>query len=123
VLKFHWRLLQGGETAGISWAAAVLQRGTVEPELPAQLEFCRLAEDLGVTGLLLGATKPDPIVLLVYSASPAGAAQIGLDEIFRAQVFPRDQNSADFIFFGGEVFIPPKARGSTDHEHVIERIS
>lgn len=101
MLKFHWRLLQGGETAGISRAAAALQRETAEPALSAQLEFCRLAEDLGITGLLvdIGAAKPDPIVLsgalgldtrsieFITACrsglqSPAGLAKTGLDDIF-----------------------------------------
>jgi alkanesulfonate monooxygenase len=42
-----------------------LQPETARPDLAAQIPFCRLAEDLGFTGLLvdIGATKPDPIVL------------------------------------------------------------
>jgi len=64
-LKFHWRLLQGGETDGASRAAMALQRETARPDLAAQIAFCRQAEQLGFTGLLIdiGATKPDPIVL------------------------------------------------------------
>jgi alkanesulfonate monooxygenase len=65
LLKFHWRLLQGGETDGASRAAMARQPETARPDLAAQIAFCRLAEDLGFTGLLIdiGATKPDPIVL------------------------------------------------------------
>ena len=65
LLKFAWRLLQGGESAGDSRAAAALRADTARPDLPAQLSFCRLAEELGITGLLvdIGAAKPDPIVL------------------------------------------------------------
>jgi alkanesulfonate monooxygenase len=65
MLKFHWRLLQGEEAADSSRAAAALRPETSRPDLSAQLAFCCLAEDLGVTGLLvdIGATKPDPIVL------------------------------------------------------------
>ena len=45
---------------------------TARPDLPVQVAFCRLAEELGITGLLadIGATKPDPIVL---------SAALGLD--------------------------------------------
>jgi Luciferase-like monooxygenase len=55
----------GGETASSSRAAAALRPETSRPELPAQTEFCRLAEDLGLAGVLvdIGAAKPDPIVL------------------------------------------------------------
>jgi alkanesulfonate monooxygenase len=55
----------GGETANSSRAAAALRPETSRPDLPAQAEFCRLAEDLGFAGLLvdIGAAKPDPIVL------------------------------------------------------------
>jgi alkanesulfonate monooxygenase len=65
LLKFHWRLLQGGETGSASRAAMALQPETARPDPVAQLAFCRLAEDFGFTGLLvdIGAAKPDPIVL------------------------------------------------------------
>jgi alkanesulfonate monooxygenase len=64
-LKFHWRLLQGGETGAASRAATALRAETARPDLAAQTAFCRKAEELGFTGLLIdiGATKPDPIVL------------------------------------------------------------
>ncbi len=76
MLKFHWRLIQAGETAGSSRAAAALRPDTSRPDLASQLAFCRLAQDLGITGLLLdiGATKPDPIVL-------SGALGLGTDTI------------------------------------------
>jgi alkanesulfonate monooxygenase len=59
------RLVQRGESAGTSRAAAALRPDTSLPGLPAQLAFCRLAEEIGITGLLvdIGAAKPDPIVL------------------------------------------------------------
>src|SRR5262245_33896770 len=72
LLKFHWRLLQSGESGGESRAEAALRAQTARPDLPVQVAFCRLAEELGITGLLvdIGATKPDPIVL---------SAALGLD--------------------------------------------
>jgi alkanesulfonate monooxygenase len=65
LLKFHWRMLVGGETADSSRAAAALREESSRPELPAQIAFCRLAEELGIAGLLvdIAAAKPDPIVL------------------------------------------------------------
>ena len=65
MLKFAWRLLQGGEMTGDTRAAAESRAATGQPDLPAQVSFCRLAEDLGITGVLvdIGAAKPDPIVL------------------------------------------------------------
>src|SRR5690242_15337069 len=64
-LKFHWRLLQGGETANMTRAAGWNRRETGLPDLPRQAEFCRRAEECGITGLLtdIGAAKPDPILL------------------------------------------------------------
>jgi alkanesulfonate monooxygenase len=64
-LKFHWRLLQGGETLGVTRAAGASQRATGLPDLEHQIEFCRQAEASGITGLLtdVGASKPDPILL------------------------------------------------------------
>jgi len=65
LLKFAWRLLQGGEGDRDTRAAAEARAATGQPDLPAQISFCRLAEDLGISGLLvdIGAGKPDPIVL------------------------------------------------------------
>ena len=65
MLKFAWRLLQGGEMTGDTRAAAASRVATGQPDLPAQISFCRLAEDLGITGVLvdISAAKPDPIVL------------------------------------------------------------
>src|SRR4029077_6861701 len=64
-LTFHWRLLQGGETANMTRAGEGMRRETGLPDLGRQLEFCRRAELCGITGLLtdIGATKPDPILL------------------------------------------------------------
>ena len=64
-LKFHWRLLQGGETQGVTRATGAGLRATGLPDLKTQIEFCRQAEESGITGLLtdIGAAKPDPIVL------------------------------------------------------------
>jgi len=64
-LKFHWRLLQGGETSNMTRAIEGLRRETGLPDLERQAEFCRRAEECGITGLLtdIGATKPDPILL------------------------------------------------------------
>jgi alkanesulfonate monooxygenase len=57
--------VQAGEAAGSSRAAAALRPETSRPDLVTQLAFCRLAEDLGISGLLvdIGAAKPDPIVI------------------------------------------------------------
>jgi alkanesulfonate monooxygenase len=65
LLKFAWRLLQGGEMTGDTRAAAQSRAATGQPDLPAQVSFCRLAEELGITGVLvdIGSAKPDPIVL------------------------------------------------------------
>jgi alkanesulfonate monooxygenase len=64
-LKFHWRLLQGGERLAETRDAGTLRQATGLPELDAQVHFCRVAEQCGLQGLLtdFGASKPDPIVL------------------------------------------------------------
>ena len=64
-LRFHWRLLQGGEIEGKTRVRAAASRETGRPDLEAQVEFCRLAETFGIRGMLVdvGAAKPDPIVL------------------------------------------------------------
>jgi alkanesulfonate monooxygenase len=64
-LRFHWRLLQGGETRGVTRATGAGQQATGLPDLENQIRFCRQAEECGITGLLtdVGAAKPDPILL------------------------------------------------------------
>jgi alkanesulfonate monooxygenase len=64
-LKFHWRLLQGGEMHGNTRSTGASQSATGLPDLEHQIEFCRQAEKSGITGLLtdVGAAKPDPILM------------------------------------------------------------
>jgi alkanesulfonate monooxygenase len=64
-LKFHWRLLQGGERPAETRGAAATRDATGLPDLEAQVHFCREAERLGIHGVLIdfGASKPDSIVL------------------------------------------------------------
>lgn len=63
--RFHWRLLQGGESVGVTRATGASRRATGLPDLERQTEFCRRAEESGIDGLLtdIGAAKPDPILL------------------------------------------------------------
>lgn len=64
-LKFHWRLLQGGERESQTRAQGASSESTGLPDLAAQIEFCERAEEAGIRGLLtdFGASKPDPILL------------------------------------------------------------
>lgn len=64
-MKFHWRLLHGGETGGDTRAGAWVRRASGLPDLPAQIDFCKQAERAGMTGLLtdVGAAKPDSVLL------------------------------------------------------------
>lgn len=64
-LQFHWRMLQGGETKGVTRTTGDRLKQTGLPDLEAQAAFCRHAEASGITGLLtdVGAAKPDPILL------------------------------------------------------------
>jgi alkanesulfonate monooxygenase len=64
-LRFHWRLLQGGETSGATRATGSSLAQTGRPDLPAQIAFCRRAEACGIDGVLtdFGAAKPDSILL------------------------------------------------------------
>lgn len=65
MLRFHWRLPQGGERGALSRAGAVADARTGLPELDQQAEFCRAAEESGIDSLLLafGFAQPDPILL------------------------------------------------------------
>ncbi|HLJ86184.1 MAG TPA: LLM class flavin-dependent oxidoreductase [Candidatus Angelobacter sp.] len=65
LLRFHWRLIQGGERAGASRAYQSSLSATGLPDLLPQIEFCRQAEECGIDSLLVdfGWSKPDSIVL------------------------------------------------------------
>jgi alkanesulfonate monooxygenase len=92
-LKFHWRLLQRGETGAASRAAMALRAETARPDLAAQTAFCRKAEELGFTGVLIdiGAAKPDPIVL----ASALGLGTRSIELIIACR--PGLQSPAVFV--------------------------
>ena len=64
-LRFHWRLLHGGETKGDTRVTGATLGRSGLPDPPSQTMFCRRAEQLGIDGLLtdFGASKPDSIVL------------------------------------------------------------
>ena len=64
-LRFHWRLLLGGETSGETRATMYSRVETGLPDLEAQINFCRAAEASGIDSLLIdfGASKPDSILL------------------------------------------------------------
>lgn len=63
--KFHWRLMQGGETDALSRGHAASLAATGLPDIEAQARFCRIAEDCGIDSLLtdFGWSKPDPMFL------------------------------------------------------------
>jgi len=65
MLRFHWRLPQGGERPGASRAFQASLAETGLPDLDAQVQFCRTAEEIGIDSLLIdfGWQKPDPILL------------------------------------------------------------
>ncbi len=65
MLRFHWRLPQGGERPGASRAFQASLAETGLPDLDAQVQFCRIAEEVGIDSLLIdfGWSKPDPILL------------------------------------------------------------
>ncbi|HEX5732693.1 MAG TPA: LLM class flavin-dependent oxidoreductase [Blastocatellia bacterium] len=65
MLRFHWRLPQGGERPGASRAFQASLTETGLPDLDAQIQFCRAAEENGIESLLIdfGWSKPDPILL------------------------------------------------------------
>jgi alkanesulfonate monooxygenase len=65
MLRFHWRLPQGGERSNASRAYQASLRDTGLPDLDVQVPFARAAEACGIDSLLLdfGWSKPDPILL------------------------------------------------------------
>jgi len=65
MLRFHWRLPQGGERPNASRAHQASLPETGLPDLDVQVPFARAAEACGIDSLLLdfGWSKPDPILL------------------------------------------------------------
>jgi alkanesulfonate monooxygenase len=74
MLRFHWRLPQGGERPGASrgFQASLPEAGL--PDLDAQTRFCRAAEESGIDSVLVdfGWSKPDPILLAGALGAAAG---------------------------------------------------
>ena len=70
-LKFHWRLLQGGELFGHTRLTQNTMLEASLPDLAAQAEFCRDAAASGISSLLIdiGYAKPDPILLAAALAT------------------------------------------------------
>ena len=64
-LRFHWRLLEGGEGDDSRLAPGRHDAVKSRPDLDAQVRFCRDAELAGIDSLLVdvGFAKPDPIAL------------------------------------------------------------
>jgi alkanesulfonate monooxygenase len=75
-LRFHWRMIHGGETAGVPRGTQNVLIEMSQPDLVAQAEFCRRALASGIESLLLdfGFAKPDPILL-------AAALGLAVDDI------------------------------------------
>jgi alkanesulfonate monooxygenase len=69
-LRFHWRLIQGGDVTGKIYQDRVASEAAM-PEIDAQTAFCREAEQLGIDSVLvdISAGKPDPMVLAMVLAT------------------------------------------------------
>jgi alkanesulfonate monooxygenase len=65
MLRFHWRLPQGGELSNASRAHQASLAAVGLPDLEAQIDFARAAERSGIDSLLVdfGWSKPDPVLL------------------------------------------------------------
>jgi alkanesulfonate monooxygenase len=64
-IKFHWRLLQGGEPVGVTRARQFELDSVALPDIKAQAEFSLKAEEAGIDSLLTDVSygKPDPLLL------------------------------------------------------------
>jgi alkanesulfonate monooxygenase len=64
-LRFHWRMLMGGEEPVVTRSTMNSREETGLPDLDAQIQFCRTADECGIDSLLtdFGFSKPDPILL------------------------------------------------------------
>ena len=64
-LRFHWRLIQRGEHGGATRAGQADSTDAGLPDLQAQADFCRQAEESGIESLLvdINFAKPEPMML------------------------------------------------------------
>ena len=87
-IKFHWRLLQGGEVGISSRALGSSLEATGLPDLENQIAQCKTAEQHGIDGLLvdIGADNPDPILLC--TALGLATDKIGLIVAVRSGLIP-----------------------------------
>lgn len=71
MLRFHWRLIQANERRMMTRALQAEQPGTALPDLEAQSDFCRQAEESGIDSLLvdINFATPDPMVLAMALAA------------------------------------------------------
>ena len=69
-LRFHWRLLEGGEDNQARLASGRYDAVKGQPDLETQVDFCRDAELAGIDALLVdvGFAKPDPMTLAMALA-------------------------------------------------------
>jgi alkanesulfonate monooxygenase len=69
-LRFHWRLIQGGDVTKKITEDRVPSEAAL-PEIVAQTAFCREAEQLGIDSVLvdMGVGKPDPMLLAMVLAN------------------------------------------------------
>lgn len=69
-LRFHWRLIQGGDMTEKIAHDRVASEAAV-PEIATQMAFCRDAELLGIDSVLvdIGVGKPDPMLLAMVLAT------------------------------------------------------
>ncbi len=64
-IKFHWRLIHAGETAGFSRAQQLETNSVAYPEVDMQANYSKLAYKLGFESLLTDFSfgKPDPLLM------------------------------------------------------------
>ncbi len=69
-LRFHWRLLQRGETSEAAVGSERVAHEAALPDLDSQADFCRQAEACGIDSLLVDVNygKPDPMALALALA-------------------------------------------------------
>jgi alkanesulfonate monooxygenase len=83
-LRFHWRMVQGGDDLNLPREAQNPLSVTGLPDLDQQIEFCRAAEEVGIESLLtdFGWSKPDPILLSAVLGT--AAKKIGFIVAYRS---------------------------------------
>jgi len=122
-MRFHWRLLQGGERGVSSRSLGATSAATGLPDLEHQIAQCRTAEQLGIDGMLVdvGIDNPDPILLC--TAIGMATQRIGMIVAMRSgmihpTIFTQQINTLSALIGGDRILLNIVAGDSPTEQRI-----